>query len=117
MEKLIYHILSRSDWEAQESELYYTSESLARQGFIHCSTKDQVIGVVSRLFHGRTDLILLEINESTLTASITYENLEGGETLFPHIYGKLNKSAILSVIAFPCLSDGNFKLPSAISNK
>jgi len=111
MEKLIYHFVPRSDWQAQAADPYFVTSSLARQGFIHCSTKEQVVDVANRLYRGRNDLMLLEITESKVSAPIKYENLEGGEKLFPHIYGKLNKEAIVTTAEFPCLADGGFVFP------
>jgi len=36
--KLIYHIARRADWESARSSGLYTADSLATEGFIHCST-------------------------------------------------------------------------------
>jgi uncharacterized protein (DUF952 family) len=108
---IIYHITSRADWNAARAAGSYTADSLASEGFIHCSTKEQVIATANRLFKGRTGLVLLSIDTARVRAEIRYENLEGGTSLFPHVYGALDIGAIVAVHDFPCGGDGGFVLP------
>ena len=69
------------------SHLGATSRSsLPPEGFIHCSTPEQVIQVANARFRGRTDLLLLTIDTDKVGPEIRYENLEGGEsTLSAHL--------------------------------
>ena len=85
----IFHITKRDEWERAQREGIYEAESLASEGFIHCSTRDQVIRTANRLFRGQTGLVLLEIDAGVVKAEIKYENCEGGEEAFPHIYGAI----------------------------
>jgi len=84
-------------------------------GFIHCSTRDQVIKVANARFHGREGLLLLLIDTDRVEPAIVYENLEGGSELFPHIYGELNIEAVTGVAPFEPGSDGYFELPTGIA--
>lgn len=81
-------------------------------GFIHCSTREQVIQVANARFRGQSGLILLFIDTDKVTAEIIYENLEGGPQLFPHIYGELNTDAVVQVSDFEPAEDGYFSQPS-----
>jgi uncharacterized protein (DUF952 family) len=47
--------------------------------------------------------LLLEINETKLKSKLVDEPSSAGE-LFPHIYGKINKDAILKVSRFDVAS-------------
>jgi uncharacterized protein (DUF952 family) len=47
------------------------------------------IGVASALFAGKSGLVLLTIDPVLAHAEIRHENLDGGDELFPHIYGSL----------------------------
>jgi len=89
----------------------YTGDTLKTEGFIHCSTLDQVIGVANQRFKGQTGLVLLCIETDLAKPEIRYENLEGGKKLFPHIYGALNGDAIRNLVYLTPGDDGNFILP------
>jgi uncharacterized protein (DUF952 family) len=108
---VILHITSRADWESAQALGDYRLDSLATEGFIHCSTPDQVLGPANALYRGRGDLVLLVIDPARLAADLVYEDCyEAGQT-FPHIYGPLNLNAVVRVVPFPPLPDGTFALP------
>ena len=112
---IIFHITTRADWEHARAAGSYTSDSLETEGFIHCSTAQQVIATANRLFRGRRDLVLLCVDTSHVKAAIRHENLEGGTNLFPHVYGALEAVSIVSVHDFPPQGDGSFTLPAAVT--
>lgn len=109
----IFHITERVEWERARREGSYRAPSLASEGFIHCSRSDQVIRTADRLFRGQTGLVLLEIDPGRVGAEIRHENCEGGQELFPHIYGALDSDAVVRVLAFEPGEDGSFAMPSA----
>ena len=111
---LVLHITSRTDWDTALAAGSYAADSLATEGFIHCSTAQQVIATANRLFKGKTGLVLLCIETAKVKAEIRYENLEGGTNLFPHVYGALEIAAIVSVHDFPPRANGGFELPPAL---
>ena len=86
---MIYHIATRQAWEQAQVQGAYTADSLESEGFIHCSTSAQVEGTANRFYHGQGDLVLLHVDDQMLASVLKYENLEGGEGLFPHIYAAL----------------------------
>jgi uncharacterized protein (DUF952 family) len=93
----IYHITPLNKWrEALESGLY-SADSLEKDGFIHCCTKDQTEDVLRTWFREESDLILLEIDPALLSAEVKYEDSHGSKELFPHIYGPLNLDAVVRV--------------------
>jgi uncharacterized protein (DUF952 family) len=112
----ILHITPRQAWERAVKAGSYTADSLGRQGFIHCSTGEQVLSVADCIFAGRQGLVLLCIQEDLLAAEVKYENLEGGAKLFPHVYGPINLEAVRDVLDFHPSSDGTFELPGALKN-
>ncbi len=93
---MIYHIATEKDWNHWLSRPEYAPEAFEREGFVHTSHRHQLGGVVERYYAGRTDLILLHIDEQKLACQLVEEPSTNGE-LFPHIYGKINKSAIVKV--------------------
>src|SRR6266446_4544153 len=107
---IIFHITTREAWakptavgnceDKVAAERAYRTEMLPIEGFIHCSTPDQVIQVANARFRGQTGLVLLSINPDRVSAEIRYENLEGGQQMFPHVYGEINSDAVVQVSAF-----------------
>ena len=65
---MILHILKRAEWEDARLRGEYRPPSLDAEGFIHCSTVDQVIDTANLFFTAVNDLLLLRIDESKLRA-------------------------------------------------
>jgi uncharacterized protein (DUF952 family) len=114
---MIFHITKRIEWEEALRAGEYRAASLNEQGFIHCSTSEQVVPVANFLFAGHCDLVLLCIEVGKLEAKVRYENCEGGQDLFPHVYGSINLDAVVDVVDFHPDQDGRFQLPSEIWRK
>ena len=111
MEKLIYHITSRQEWEEAQTCGFYSAPSLAAEGFIHCSTRAQVCGTGERYYRGRSDLLLLNIETSRLKVDLRFEDSHQNGVLFPHIYGPLALDGVVAAVPFPCRPDGLFDWP------
>ena len=81
---------------------------LACGGGIHplLDGRASTVWVANQRFRGRTDLVLLHIDPARMRSEIRYENLEGGETLFPHVYGPNPDwgSAQCRAAASPCMT-------------
>jgi len=105
---VIFHITSAATWAAARASGAYAADSLATEGFIHCSEADQYCWVANQRFRERQDLVLLHIDETRLQAPVQRENLEGGERLFPHVYGALNLDAVVQVTPFRPAASGEY---------
>jgi uncharacterized protein (DUF952 family) len=112
---LILHICPRAVWAAAEaSAVPYEGDTLASQGFIHLSTEQQVHIPATALFRGRTDLVLLEIDESRLPVPITWEQGDPPTPdgkLFPHLYSALPVDAVVATYDYRPEPDGSFTPP------
>ena len=93
---LIYHIVTPEVWEKFKNEYEYEAESLASEGFIHCSYRNQLDDVLLRYYKNADKVLILHINLHYLTAKFIAEPATNRE-IYPHIYGKINKSAIVNV--------------------
>jgi uncharacterized protein (DUF952 family) len=111
---LILHATSRVAWEEARTVGTYTAPSLADEGFIHCSTPEQMTRVAESMLRGQTGLVLLCIDESRVAADVRYEGYREDGPRFPHVYGPLNLDAIVEIIDFPARSDGTFELPAEV---
>ncbi len=111
---MIYHIASRADWQSAHKSGSYTADSLAAQGFIHCSKAEQVAGVLARFYAGQSGLVLLVIDPQKLTSDLRYEpGSDKPDELFPHIYGPLNLEAVASALDLSTGSGQRFEPDSA----
>lgn len=107
---MILHICKKSVWDQARKIKEYRGDTLESEGFIHCSTSEQVIEVADSLFKGAPDLLLLVIDERKVVSAIKFED-SGNGNLYPHIYGPLNLDAITKTVSFPPNLNGNFSLP------
>ncbi len=106
----IYHLVASSDWEVASSQEEYSAESLALEGFNHCSKDhDQLFAVARRLYADRTDMLVLELDTGKLSSPIEEEPSRSGE-IYPHIYGPINKVAVERVLALDLGEGGNYSL-------
>jgi uncharacterized protein (DUF952 family) len=94
----IFHIASRSDWEAARGSAAYTmstyGRTLEQEGFLHAVRREQVSGVLSRHYAAVSEpLVLLEIETDLLDVPWREEQVDDGT--FPHVYGPLPVRAVV----------------------
>ena len=108
---IIFHLIQKADWEAAAAAGEIRPESLAEEGFIHCSSDEQqALAVARRLYSGRGGMDLLEVDTDLLGAPVKREAIRSGQ-IYPHIYGPLNTSAVTLVRAMEVDASGGFRLP------
>jgi uncharacterized protein (DUF952 family) len=115
---MIYHITSRKIWREAQQRGDYQVESLATEGFIHCSTNTQVLPVAEKYYPRQRNLLVLKIDPARLTAELRWEppaegapppGVPEGE-LFPHVYGPINLDAIVQVFDLETSPDGKHSI-------
>ena len=112
---MILHICPRDAWEKALAAGVYDGDTLATDGYIHCSTEQWVHLPATLRFRGREDLLLLEIAEDRLPVEVTWEegdppHPEGA--LFPHLYAALPTAAVVAVHDYQPNEDGSFSPPN-----
>lgn len=90
----ILHITTEPAWAKAREKGELTTPSLEEEGFIHCSTYEQVESTADRIFKGSGDLLALEVEVAKLTAALKWEQATDVGDEFPHIYGPLNADAV-----------------------
>jgi uncharacterized protein (DUF952 family) len=102
-----YHLVPRPYFEAQDPADDYRPESFEQEGFIHTTDgTDELILTANR--HCRTDprpYLVLEIDLARVAAPVRYED---PRRIYPHIYGPLNRDAIVEVRPMRRQPDGTF---------
>ncbi len=110
----IYKISPRQAWDDAEKAGIFTGAPVdIADGYIHFSAAHQVRETAAKYFHGQPDLILAAINAAALGETLKWEPSRGGD-LFPHLYGTLSMSAVMSVISLPLASDGAPVIPELL---
>lgn len=116
MSQRVYHITSADQWYKAQTVGEYQPVEFAREQFIHCSYRHQLLTVAHRFYHGQNGLVILLIDSSKIKDGLIEENLEGGTELYPHLYGVLPINAVIDAISFPCNADGSFTLPEELNS-
>jgi len=93
----IYHIVDQHTWNKNKNDELFCAPSLDTVGFIHCCTKEQIKFVLNNWFQDRQGLILITIDPKKLTPRLIFENSEGGDELFPHLYGPIDLQAVVEI--------------------
>ena len=92
----IYHIVLPDSWEEQKGLDHYEHESLRTEGFIHCSYPASSMPCLAGITAGAERVLILHIDPELLTSKLVGEASTGGE-IYPHIYGKINREAIVEI--------------------
>jgi uncharacterized protein (DUF952 family) len=102
---VIQHVVPAADWAADPGRPYAPA-SLAEDGFVHCSPDERVtLAVVNAYYRDAPrPLLVLSLDETRLSAPCVREEAaptpppgvpEG--TRFPHVYGPLDRDAVVRV--------------------
>lgn len=89
----IYHIITAEDWEEFQHHQSYKPDSLHQEGFIHCSSYEQVLTTAKRHFSHMNELLILTISEEKVSGILRWES-SFQDQLFPHLYGQLKLDQI-----------------------
>lgn len=95
----LLHVLSVAAWQVAGDP--YAPPGLARDGFLHLCTPDQLAFVLARHFARKTDLVALYLDPALLGSPVRWETSEPGMDPFPHLYGSIPRAAVLRVAALP----------------
>ena len=106
----IFHFTPKELWNAKNPS-DYLPKGFDSEGFIHCSFSHQLFRSVNKHADKSKTHVVLKINPKALTSKLVYENTSGGTEDYPHIYGPINREAILEEFDLVFTADGSFNLP------
>jgi uncharacterized protein (DUF952 family) len=95
--EFIYHVTTQAQWDLARKKGFYEADTLAKEGFMHCSTENQVAGVLERYYKGQTGLVKLTIQKDKVERPLVFELAGSINEVFPHIHGTLNLDAVVEV--------------------
>ena len=105
----IYHLVPPSIWSAAGSGPYRAA-SLQTEGFIHCSNEDQVARIANLFYAKQAELLVLGIDADRLAHPVLDEDAGTGER-FPHVYGPIDREAVVSVRPLQRDAEGRWVFP------
>ncbi len=113
MESPIYHLVPAAEWAALPPHAAYLPAAFAQDGFIHATAGVPLLLRVANTFYRGVAgaFVVLEIDPALLTSALRWEPPQPGDTLaplFPHIYGPLNREAVVGVHEVSRAEDGTF---------
>jgi uncharacterized protein (DUF952 family) len=102
-----YHLVSVETWAAADPGRPYAAASLAAEGFIHCTDGGtEMINTANR--HYRDDPRAFLILTIDLDAAGSPWRIEDERGVYPHVFGPIERRAILRVVTAPRDADGLF---------
>ena len=95
--RLAYHGTPRKYFESQDRSKPYVPEPFAREGFIHTTEGREAVSIaLTKYYKASTDAwVVLYIDQDRVTSPIRSDD---PAEVFPHIYGPLNRDAIIAVM-------------------
>jgi uncharacterized protein (DUF952 family) len=108
---ITFHLVPRTEWQAVDADAAYVPSSFGREGFVHCTDgADELAATANRYFADCPDeLLAVVLDRSRLTAPVRYED---PRRVYPHVYGPIDRAAIVEVLVMPRDVDGAFVAPS-----
>ena len=124
MAQPIFHLVPADYYHSQPQDQPYRPATFAQEGFVHCTAgADLLVEIANTYFDSLPgQLLVLEIDPQCLTAPLKFEppipppeQASAGpavSTLFPHIYGPLNRDAIIKCFALQRNDAGQWQMPA-----
>lgn len=109
----VFHLSPPAAWAAAQAAGEVAPPSLAAEGFVHCSTREQLVGTIERHFAGVDELVLLRLDERAVAGALRWDESRPGET-YPHVYRALQLSDVVEATTWHRAPDGSVTLPATL---
>jgi uncharacterized protein (DUF952 family) len=110
----VFHLAEPAAWDAAQAIGRVVPASLEREGFVHCSTLDQLVGTIERHFSDASELLLLQLAVDRLGPDLRWEESRPGE-VYPHLYRPIDVDEIDDVVRWQRAADGSVALPPGLA--
>lgn len=107
----IYHLAPAARWERWPPGASYLPAEYEEDGFVHCTAGDELmLRVANRFYRGTSGrFVVLVIDPGLLGSPLRWErSADELAADFPHIYGPIDREAIVEVRPLRRADDGTF---------
>lgn len=95
----VYRLATAAEWyAAEETGAVPLRDIDDRDGYVHLSTRAQVIETANLYFAGADDLLALEIPIEAVAGAVKFELAPKRGEAFPHLYGRLVRNHVKRVL-------------------
>lgn len=91
----VCHIVTTDELRSYTASGIIHPESLDSEGFVHCSTSEQVAATLGRYYANRDDITVLTLRVADIGPEVRWEESHPGEW-FPHVYGPITMTAVVA---------------------
>lgn len=115
MVEITFHLAPQSYFDSLDPRADYISRDFARDGFIHCTDgAAEMARTANRYYQSNPEPhCYLYIDKSRVRAPIRYDD---AGRIYPHIYGALNRDAIIAVRVARREADDTFLEPEPLQS-
>lgn len=112
---LTFHLVPQRYFDSLDPSADYVPERFSSDGFTHCTDDPFEMAHVANVYYASDPepYYYLYIDPARVQAPIRYED---PAHLYPHIYGALNRAAIIAVRRAPRTVHGDFLPPEPLAN-
>ena len=112
--ELTFHLVPKNYFDSLDPRRDYMPRDFAREGFIHCTDgAEEMARTANRYYRANAEShYYLYIDKARVRPPIRYD--DPGK-IYPHIYGALNRDAIVAVRDVRRGSDGTFLAPEPLA--
>ncbi len=102
-----FHLVPQDVWTAADPAEAYAAASLASEGFIHCTDGVSALGETFDRYYATDPRAFLALTLDLDALDIPWRyDVEGSP--YPHIYGPIDRSAIVGISRVDRSADGRF---------
>ncbi|MDQ2648167.1 MAG: DUF952 domain-containing protein [Actinomycetota bacterium] len=92
----VFHLATPEQWATAQTTGIIAPPSLELEGFVHCSTEEQLAGTIDRHFTGVDALALLRLDLTALGDDLRWDEVRPGQ-VYPHVYRAIRVDEVLDV--------------------
>jgi uncharacterized protein len=110
---VVLHLLPSTVWNAGR-RTPIVPESLATEGFVHCTADDETLLRVANQFYTKVPgtMVAISIDLYRVSAEVKWEHPPGSDPLtaiaFPHVYGPIPRTSVVSSRVMQRADDGSY---------